>query len=457
MAFFKLNKNKTTSTTSSPVHTPRSSMQYTLVSAQTKMNQDQASKKIRKEPLPLSVNWQATLSIGTLIGAGAYGQVFNARWGKRRVAIKKFHVSKADVKQELTIQTEVQLLERLRDRHIIQFYGTTYHDGMLILVMDYADGGSLQGAIKRGTLDWPAKIRIAQEIVRGLDYIHQENVLHRDLKSGNVLLTKAMEAKLCDFGMATVKVTSASRSNGTLKGTFRWMAPELLTSSPKYSTKSDIYALGMVMWEMAANCTIPFKNQADHFVVMSIVRNGEREKLPRFTPLDYRAWVERCWHPVAAKRPEAGDMIVDDDGEAFVAPAEVSSPDSTVSITTSSPKNGDGLAARRKREQNDISQLDTLQVGEGELWYLISANWLIHWHRFIAGESPPGPISNSHLLQQNGQPRVGLKRGKHYRGVNRRVWKYFLGIYGGYPEISRAALDIYAAVPRDQVTAEERK
>ncbi|KAG0252561.1 hypothetical protein DFQ27_007993 [Actinomortierella ambigua] len=434
MAFFKLNKNKTTSTTSSPVHTPRSSMQYTLVSTQTKMNQDQASKKIRKEPLPLSVNWQATLSIGTLIGAGAYGQVFNARWGKRRVAIKKFHVSKADVKQELTIQTEVQLLERLRDRHIIQFYGTTYHDGMLILVMDYADGGSLQGAIKRGTLDWPAKIRIAQEIVRGLDYIHQENVLHRDLKSGNVLLTKAMEAKLCDFGMATVKVTSASRSNGTLKGTFRWMAPELLTSSPKYSTKSDIYALGMVMWEMAANCTIPFKNQADHFVVMSIVRNGEREKLPRFTPPEYRAWVERCWHPVAAKRPEAGDMIVDDDGEAFVAPAEVSSPDSTVSITTSSPKvdsprrltivrqsppppqarligvtrgqppqkvNGDGLAARRKREQNDISQLDTLQVGEGELWYLISANWLVHWHRFIAGGNKMIPNSCLVTLAEN--------------------------------------------------------
>ncbi|KAF9966885.1 hypothetical protein BGZ73_000812, partial [Actinomortierella ambigua] len=278
----------------------------------------------------------ASLIIGSLIGAGAYGHVYNARWGKRRVAIKKFKVSKTEVGQEVSIQKEVQLLERLRDRYIIQFYGTTYHDGMLILVMDYADGGSLQWAIKKNILDWPAKIRIAQEIVRGLDYIHQENVLHRDLKSGNVLLTKGMEVKLCDFGMATVKVTSASRSSGSLKGTFRWMAPELLTSNPKYSTKSDIYALGMVMWEMAADCTIPFKNQVDNFVVMSLVRRGERENLPSHTPPDYRAWVERCWDPIPANRPEAGDMIVEEDEDVTVAPADISSPHSTVDLSVSS-------------------------------------------------------------------------------------------------------------------------
>ncbi|KAG0223128.1 hypothetical protein BGW41_005703, partial [Actinomortierella wolfii] len=380
----------------------------------------------------------APLKIGAPIGAGAYGEVFHARWGKRRVAIKKFRVTQAEVGHE-SIKREVQLLERLRDRHIIQFYGTTYHDGMLVLVMDYADGGSLQGAIKKRILDWPNKIRIAQEIARGLDYIHQEKILHRDLKSGNVLLTRAMEAKLCDFGMAVVKVTSSSRSNVALKGTHRWMAPELLTSQPRYSTKSDVYALGMVMWEMAANCTIPFRNQPDNFVVISIVKDGEREKLPLYTPADYRTWVERCWDQDPAKRPEAGELIVDDDDDMSVAPAEISSPDSTVSITMSSPFEprrpplveqipfvpqhtvalgqasplrgaGGNLEERRKKERSDITRLDTLSIGENDLWYLIGAAWLKEWHKFIAGGPPPGPIKNSQFLDGKGQPRPGMKR-----------------------------------------------
>ncbi|KAG0233964.1 hypothetical protein BGW41_001262, partial [Actinomortierella wolfii] len=253
------------------------------------------------------------LSIGKFIGAGGYGSVYHARLGTRKVAIKEFSVTE-DEAHQANIRQEIDLLEKLRDRYIIQFYGTTYHENKLVLVMDFAEGGSLQRAIERRQLDWPNKIRIAQEIIQGLAFIHHQNILHRDLKSGNVLLTRHMEVRLCDFGLATVKVQSASKSSGdSLKGTLRWMAPELFAKRPKYSTKSDIFALGMVMWEMAANCTKPFKEHGDNAMIALLISRGEREDLPDDTPDDYRRTVERCWESDPAKRPEASDLLKDDE------------------------------------------------------------------------------------------------------------------------------------------------
>ncbi|KAG0254823.1 Ubiquitin carboxyl-terminal hydrolase 33 [Actinomortierella ambigua] len=105
------------------------------------------------------------------------------------------------------------------------------------------------------------------------------------------------------------------------------------------------------------------------------------------------------------------------------------------------------LDERRKREDADVSEMDSIVIGNGELWFLIGADWLKEWHAFKAGDRPPGPIRNSQFLKDNGQARAGMKRGIDYRGINRRVWRYLHGIYGGGPEFCRAALDLYAPAP----------
>ncbi|KAG0261490.1 hypothetical protein DFQ27_002922 [Actinomortierella ambigua] len=269
---------------------------------------------VRLRRVHCTKTFTSSLIVGTYVGGGAYGRVFNAHWEGRKVAVKKFVMPYDEVSQTETIQQEIDMVQRLVDRHIIQFYGITEHEGQLVLVMDYAEGGSLERAIaSRRTTEWPTKIRIAQEIARGLTYIHHKNVLHRDLKSMNVLLTRHMEVKLCDFGLATVKTRSSARSTVSFQGTTRWMAPELFTARPKYSNKSDMFALGIVMWELAANCTTPFQEQPDHATVISIVKSGEREVLPDDTPPDYRQWVERCWAQDPGERPEASEFAVKDD------------------------------------------------------------------------------------------------------------------------------------------------
>ncbi|KAF9969460.1 hypothetical protein BGZ73_008187 [Actinomortierella ambigua] len=251
--------------------------------------------------------------LGARIGSGAYGSVHYARWGGDPCAAKSFFLTQSDYDQD-EIQKEIQILRRLRHRNIIQFYRTCEHEGCTYLIMDLAENGSLAKAILGGRepLDWPTKTRIAHEIARGLEYIHLQNIWHRDLKSANVLLSRHMEAKLCDFGLAEVRSVSASRSTQAVKGTLRWMAPELLAAKPKYSAKSDIYALGIVMWEMAANCTRPFKDQDNNAAIAVLIKRGEREIMPLDTPTNYRDWVERCWHADPAQRPEARGIVLID-------------------------------------------------------------------------------------------------------------------------------------------------
>lgn len=121
------------------------------------------------------------------------------------------------------------------------------------------------------------------------------------------------------------------------------------------------------------------------------------------------------------------------------------------------------LAERRRREEEDIQALDTSSIKNGEYWYLISSEWLFRWGQFKAGEAPPpGPISNDLLLMPisgtdgeqarngsalNAESRPNLVRGTHYRGVNKRVWDYFVSIYEGGPPIVRKNINIYGPAP----------
>ncbi|KAF9161889.1 hypothetical protein DFQ26_004055 [Actinomortierella ambigua] len=254
------------------------------------------------------------------LGSGIHGTVYKGRWGIRVVAAKLYHVPTGK-RAQAAIKKEIATLERLKFRHVIEFYETVYHRGQLTVVTDLAEGGSLKAAIDKGLEDWATKERFAREMALGLAYIHSEGVLHLDLRSENVLLTSRMEVKLCDFGCATIKSSSAAAAAGSTAansaqakhGAVRWTAPELLVKQPMCSTKSDMYSLGMVMWEMAANCTTPFKTHHNDSAVISHVKEGNCERLPKDTPTQYRAWVEQCWNHDPSKRPDAIDYAPLDD------------------------------------------------------------------------------------------------------------------------------------------------
>ncbi|KAG0223729.1 copper transport protein ctr1 [Actinomortierella wolfii] len=251
--------------------------------------------------------------LGAQIGTGSFGSVYRVQREGLPCAAKECFASYADL-SDATVKKEIEILQQLRQRYIIQYLETVDHNGHLYILMDLAEKGSLAGAIARGEVtDWETKNRIAHEVARGLEYIHRYDILHRDLKTANVLLTRFMEVKLCDFGLAKVKTLSASASTDGFKGTLRWAAPETLELRPNYSTKSDVYALGMVMWAMVANKPEPFSDQHDNMVIAAHIKNGRREEIPDDTPSEYRMWIERCWHQDPLQRPRASEVILVED------------------------------------------------------------------------------------------------------------------------------------------------
>ncbi|KAF9163507.1 hypothetical protein DFQ26_002464 [Actinomortierella ambigua] len=246
------------------------------------------------------------LDKGPSLGKGSFGEVFFGFWSGLPCAIKQTSGSSK------SIQREIALFRNLSFKNIIQFYAaldhTVHNEERLLIVMEYAENGTLTKAIKGQCLNWEHKKRFSQQILRGLVYMHSRHVLHRDLKSDNVLLTDNMQvAKLCDFGLSKLRHKSLSHTPVTTDGhvgTRRWMAPELFVENPEYTTKTDVFSLGWVLWQMAADSVRPFDSLSED-VAVKRVENGVRETIPDDTPIEMRAPIEGFWKHEAPERPEA--------------------------------------------------------------------------------------------------------------------------------------------------------
>lgn len=236
-----------------------------------------------------------------LVGKGSYGEVYYGKWKSKDVAVKKLYLTLNNKDDINKIFNEINILKGLDNEHIVRYHGFFAHDqGSLntaLIIMDYAENGNLTDFIngrQNQPQDWNFNKKLISQMTRGLNYIHKQGVIHRDLKSLNILLTNNyQQVKISDFGLARTKNISATQTKNIV-GTLGWMAPEVLSDNPKYSEQSDIYALGMVMWEIASKCTAPFKD-IDNILVYVTLNNG-REIIPDDTPKNICNIIERCWN-----------------------------------------------------------------------------------------------------------------------------------------------------------------
>jgi serine/threonine protein kinase len=189
--------------------------------------------------------------------------------------------------------------------HIVGFYGVCTEVGHASLIMEYMPKGSLYGVLqnKREDLPWLIRWNIAIDIGKGIHYLHCRHILHRDLKSLNVLLGDHYQAKLCDFGLSKIKIESASTTTNNKAGTVRWRAPETFKRGYKPATSMDIYSYGMVLWEIASRA-IPFAD-GDEQTVISWLKDGEKETIPEDCPEIYGDMIKKCWLDDPQSRPSA--------------------------------------------------------------------------------------------------------------------------------------------------------
>lgn len=204
------------------------------------------------------------LEQGELLGEGFYGSVYKVKHrytGQVMVMKEMRHASK---EAKLSFLQEVQMLKSLNHPNILQFIGILYREGkVLVLITEFADGGTLQKTIDNldKAFPWDLRVSIARDIASGMSYLHNEGILHRDLTSENCLLRKDMTALVADFGLARTfrdeddidssrsPDTTKTKKRMTVVGTPYWMAPEMLRGE-SYDEKVDLFSFGIVLCEI---------------------------------------------------------------------------------------------------------------------------------------------------------------------------------------------------------------
>ncbi|XP_006788531.1 mitogen-activated protein kinase kinase kinase 20 [Neolamprologus brichardi] len=229
-------------------------------------------------------------------GGGSFGSVYRAKWisQDKEVAVKKL----------LKIENEAEILSVLSHRNIIQFYGAVVEAPNYGIVTEYASGGSLYDYLSSDVseeMDMGQIMTWAAEIAKGMHYLHSEapvKVIHRDLKSRNVVLSAEKVLKICDFG-ASKFVTHTTHMS--LVGTFPWMAPEVIQSLPVSET-CDTFSYGVVLWEMLTR-EIPFKGLEGLQVAWLVVEKNERLTIPSGCPSSFAELMKKCWATEPKERP----------------------------------------------------------------------------------------------------------------------------------------------------------
>ncbi len=216
------------------------------------------------------------------LGAGGMGEVLLAYDPRldRRVAIKRIRSDRAaDGTRRARFQREARLAAALQHPAIVQVFDFVTGDGGEHIVMEYVPGTSLHATLDReGPMPLARGLGIARAVVRGLDYAHRHGVVHRDLKSENVLITAEGEAKIADFGIARRYLTCSGKTpevtltdRGTVLGTFRAMSPEQLCGDP-VDTRTDLFSFGILLYEIFT-ATSPFKASSNQETVQRVLRH----------------------------------------------------------------------------------------------------------------------------------------------------------------------------------------
>ncbi|KAL2459932.1 ACT-like protein tyrosine kinase family protein [Abeliophyllum distichum] len=229
------------------------------------------------------------------VASGSYGDLYKGTYCSQEVAIKILKAERLNTELQKEFAQEVYIMRKVRHKNVVQFIGACTKPPNLCIVTEYMSGGSVYDYLhkQKGTFRLPSLLKVAIDVSKGMNYLHQNNIIHRDLKAANLLMDENEVVKVADFGVARVKAQTGVMTAET--GTYRWMAPEL-----------------------------PYEYLTPLQAAVGVVQKGLRPTMPKHTHPKFAELLERCWQQDPTLRPDFSEITellqqiakeVGDDGE----------------------------------------------------------------------------------------------------------------------------------------------
>eukprot|EP01114_Cavostelium_apophysatum_P004434 TRINITY_DN1466_c0_g1_i1.p1 TRINITY_DN1466_c0_g1~~TRINITY_DN1466_c0_g1_i1.p1 ORF type:complete len:587 (-),score=166.11 TRINITY_DN1466_c0_g1_i1:832-2592(-) len=275
-----------------------------------------------------------------LLGEGTFGRVFKARH-KQADAVVAIKIVKADDSDLASIQKEMKILQTCRHDAVVSYYGCIRCGPEIWMIMDYCGVGAIDDLMDRAetTLNEDQIAYVVFNSLKGLQFLHSRKILHRDIKSANILLTEIGEVKLADFGVSAEISNAAKRR--TVVGSPYWMAPEVVKESP-YDYRCDIWSLGITCIEMAERRPPHYeKNPLHAMMQIPLVPSPTLKNPERFSD-DFNNFLSICLKKNPDERATIPDLLL----HPFLRNAHTKK-DSLMILVTE--------CERRKEEQKDNS------------------------------------------------------------------------------------------------------
>ncbi|KAL2346204.1 hypothetical protein Fmac_000204 [Flemingia macrophylla] len=237
----------------------------------------------KQEQTRMNFIWRidaGSLRYEKLISSGPFSDLFKGTFCNQDVAIKVLKHDKLDDNIQKEFAQEVYILSKIQHKNVVKFVGACTKPPNLYLVTEYMSGGSMFDFChkQKTVLDLPSLLKVAIDVSEGMKYLHQNDIIHRDLKAANLLIDENGVVKVADFGVARMHNQSGIMTAET--GTYRWMAPEL-----------------------------PYKHLSPLQAAIGVMQKGLRPKIPRHTHPKLVELLHMCWHQDPSSRPNFSEIL----------------------------------------------------------------------------------------------------------------------------------------------------
>lgn len=238
------------------------------------------------------------------IGQGAFGSVWKAVWRGQDVALKTLKLEDATAAQEILI------MQNVHHTNLMILMGVAFDEKKIYLMMEYMEKGSLYHLLQQPAFDltWEKRRLIALDIAKGMNFLHFKSIVHRDLKSCNLLVDETGKVKVADFGLGKLVSSGGAGQMKSRVGTMLWMAPEVIKGEP-YGKPADVYSFGIVLWELATRL-VPYADKDQYAVMFGVSVQGLRPDIPATVPQAWATLMKKCWDQDALLRPTFEEILV---------------------------------------------------------------------------------------------------------------------------------------------------